>query len=69
MGLDSIIDFLIDGFITIVSWFYNLRLPITSEVSIPLGAFILSFFVLALIINIFTFAYSGSRLKAKFKDD
>ena len=51
--LSDVFKFLIREFSSIVSFFYNLPITITSNVSIPLGSLILSFFALGLIIFIF----------------
>lgn len=55
MTIGAVFDFFINQFVSIVAWFYNLQLPITDNVSIPFGSFLLSFVALAICVRIFMY--------------
>lgn len=53
MTIGNVFDFFINQFVSIFSWFYNLPLPITENVSIPFGSFLLAVVSIAICVRIF----------------
>lgn len=53
MTISSVFDFFIQQFVRIVSWVYNLQLPVTDNVSIPFGSFLLAIISIAVCVKIF----------------